>query len=352
MMDTPTITPTPSKHRATAAASPVCIDITDPETTAVAIAGAPFVDAPSVSDEEANSDSNQPSAIWRDALAKIDALEANDKIGSSEVATLTRATRDKLLGEFKPAYDELIAWLKTDMANADEIATGVGKLPRGKAYYEERLRYSTTTQMSAAEVHKLGLDEVARLNKDMQAVMEQVKFEGSLQDFFAFIRDGEQFYYPNDDSGRQQYITDAEAKIDFIRKRLPDYFGLLPKADLVVKRVEAYREQDGAAQHYNAGTPDGSRPGTYYAHLSDMTAMPANQLEVIAYHEGLPGHHMQISIAQELESMPSFRRQISFTAYVEGWALYSEWLAIEMGAYDDPYANFGRITSEIGRAHV
>jgi len=290
------------------------------------------------------------SAIWRDAKTKITALEDGGKITSAEAQVLLSATQEKLLSEFAPAYSELIGWMREDIANADDVATGVGTLPRGKAYYEERLRYSTTTQMTAAEVHQLGLDEVKRLNADMLAVMAQVKFKGSLQDFFAFIRDGEQFYYPDDDSGRQQYIDDAEAKIDFIRQRLPDYFGLLPKGGLVVKRVEAFREQDGAAQHYNPGTPDGSRPGTYYVHLSDMTAMPANQLEVIAYHEGLPGHHMQIAIAQELGSVPTFRRQARFTAYVEGWALYSEWLATEMGAYEDPYANFGRITSELWRA--
>ena len=309
------------------------------------IEGAPF-DRSGADGSESTADS----AIWQDVKTKIAALEEGGKIDSEEAATLTRSAQTKLLSEFAPAYQALINWIKEDMANADEVATGVGKLPRGKAYYDERLRYSTTTQMTAAEVHQLGLDEVERLNSDMLAVIEQVKFKGSLQDFFAFIRDGEQFYYPNDDSGRQQYIDDAEAKIDFIRKRLPDYFGLLPKAGLVVKRVEAFREQDGAAQHYNAGTPDGSRPGTYYVHLSDMTAMPANQLEVIAYHEGLPGHHMQIAIAQELSSVPTFRRQIGFTAYIEGWALYSEWLATEMGAYEDPYANFGRITSELWRA--
>jgi len=118
----------------------------------------------------------------------------------------------------------------------------------------------------------------------------------------------------------------------------------------VVKRVEAYREQDGAAQHYRPGTPDGSRPGTYYAHLSDMKAMPKNQLEVIAYHEGNPGHHMQVSIAQELEGIPTFRTQFWLSAYGEGWALYSELLAKEMGAYEDPYSDFGRLTTEMWRA--
>ncbi len=303
------------------------------------IAGAPF-------DNHASTDS----AIWQDAKRKIAALVENGKIDQSTATRLEAEASNALTSEFGPAYAATIAWLRSDIDNTDSIATGVGSLPRGKAYYEERLRASTTTDMTADQVHKLGLAEVERLNADMLAVMQQVKFDGDLQDFFAFIRDGKQFYYPDTDAGRQQYIDDAEAKLDFIRQRVPDYFGLLPKGDVVVKRVEAYREQPGAAQHYNAGTPDGSRPGIYYVHLSDMNAMPANQLEVIAYHEGLPGHHMQIAIAQELVSVPTFRRQVNFTAYVEGWALYSEWLALEMGAYEDPYANFGRITSELWRA--
>lgn len=132
---------------------------------------------------------------------------------------------------------------------------------------------------------------------------------------------------------------------------LPKHFGILPKADLVVKRVEPFREQKGAAQHYFPGTPDGSRPGVYYAHLSEMTAMPKAELEAIAYHEGLPGHHMQLAIAQELTTVPTFRRQAGFAAYSEGWGLYSEWLAREMpSTYQDPYSRFGRLGSEIWRA--
>jgi uncharacterized protein (DUF885 family) len=185
----------------------------------------------------------------------------------------------------------------------------------------------------------------------MLAIMDEVEFQGDLQAFFEEVRKGEWNYYPDTDEGRQAYIDDATLAIDNLKSLLPDYFGLLPKADLVVKRVEAFRERDGAAQHYYPGTPDGSRPGTYYAHLSDMNAMPKNQLEVIAYHEGLPGHHMQISIAQELEGVPQFQTQLGFTAYVEGWALYSEQLASEMpGTYTDAYQQFGRLSSEIWRA--
>ncbi len=308
------------------------------------IQGAPFT-------QNADATENpEDSAIWRDAKAKIAALKNADKISDSEAQELTNDTRTALLTQFAPAYQALINWVESDLKNADNIATGVGKLPRGEDYYAERLRFSTTTKMSAAEIHKLGLEEVERLTAEMQAVLKEVNFKGTLQEFFTYLRNDDQFYFPNTDTGRNQYLTDADDKIDGIRKRLPEYFGVLPKGDLIVKRVEAYREQDGAPQHYNRGTPDGSRPGIYYVHLSDTTAMPITELEVVAYHEGLPGHHMQIAIAQELESVPTFRRHISFTAYIEGWALYSEWLAIEMGAYEDPYSNFGRITTEIWRA--
>ena len=208
--------------------------------------------------------------------------------------------------------------------------------------------------MTPNEVHEIGLSEVARIREEMDALREKAGFEGDLQAFFAFLRDSkdnEEFYFPNTDEGRQGYIDTATADIENIKAQLGNYFGILPKADLLVKRVEAFREQDGAPQHYFPGTPDGSRPGVYYAHLSDMSAMPKRELEVIAYHEGLPGHHMQISIAQELEGIPEFRKQANYNAYAEGWGLYSEKLAKEMpGTFQDVYSDFGRLGSEIWRA--
>jgi uncharacterized protein (DUF885 family) len=205
--------------------------------------------------------------------------------------------------------------------------------------------------MTAEQVHQLGLQEVARLRGEMEALKDRVGFDGDLAAFFHFIHTDPRFKYPDTDAGRQAYIDDATAAIARIKQQLPNYFGLLPKADIVVKRVEAFREQAGAAQHYYPSTPDGSRPGVYYAHLSDMNAMPKPELEVIAYHEGLPGHHMQIAIAQELEGVPEFRKQARFTVYSEGWGLYSEWLAREMpGTYTDPYSEYGRLTSEMWRA--
>lgn len=298
-------------------------------------------------------DDGEDAAVFADAKSKIEALVEAGTIDEDRAGELLTQTSDALLNQVRPSYERLIAWLEEDMPNAMTTATGVGGQPNGEAYYAHRLKSSTTTDMSADEIHQLGLKEVARLRGEMEAIKDNVGFEGDLQEFFALLRDSkddERFYFPDTDAGRQGYIDEATAAIDDITVQLPEYFGILPKAKLEVKRVEAFREQDGAAQHYRPGTPDGSRSGTYYAHLSDMKAMPRNQLEVIAYHEGNPGHHMQISIAQELEDTPTFRTQIFFGAYVEGWALYSELLAKEMGAYEDPYSDFGRLTTELWRA--
>jgi uncharacterized protein (DUF885 family) len=288
--------------------------------------------------------------LWADANAKIDALQKAGKIDEAKSKELRDAARQALLESFKPSYDALIAWFESDMPNADVEASGVGALPRGLEFYDERLAYATTTGMTADEVHEFGLQEVARIRTEMEAIKTEVGFEGPLQEFFTFLREDPRFFFPDTDEGREGYLEAAREHLAVIDARLPDYFGLRPKASLEVKRVEAFREQPGAAQHYFPGTPDGSRPGIYYAHLSDMQAMPKHQLEVIAYHEGSPGHHMQISIAQELESVPEFRTQSFFNAYAEGWGLYAERLAKEMGAYQDPYSDFGRLSSEIWRA--
>ena len=303
------------------------------------IAGAPFSDG-------------KDSAIWADAQAKADALVKNGKIDATRAAALKQEARAALLEQFKPAYERVIAWCEEELPKAAVNAAGVGTTPaNGKAYYENRLRQMTTTDMSAEEIHALGLKEVARIKGEMNALKDKVGFKGDLDAFFAFIDSDPQFRFPNTDEGRQAYIDEATRMIANIKKELPNYFGLLPKADLEVRRVEAFRERDGAAQHYYPGTPDGSRPGVYYAHLSDMNAMPKPELEVIAYHEGLPGHHMQISIAQELTGVPKFRTQAGFTAYSEGWGLYSEWLAKQMpNTYQDPYSEFGRLSSEMWRA--
>ena len=306
------------------------------------ISGAPF------------DNSGTDSTLWADANSKVSALVKADTISQKQGDGLIKAVRSALINDFAPGYDDLIAFMIDDLENTSEEALGVHALPEGDEFYKYRLKSITTTNMTADQIHQLGLDEVKRIRGEMEVIKEKDGFKGTLQEYFAYIRDSKddaKFYYDNTDEGRQGYIDDATAAIENLKKELPNYFGILPKADLVVKRVEAFREQDGAPQHYYPGTPDGSRPGVYYAHLSDMKAMPKNELEVIAYHEGLPGHHMQISIAQELKGIPKFRTQAGSTAYVEGWALYTEALAKEMpNTYVTLGSDFGRLGSEMWRA--
>lgn len=301
------------------------------------ITGAPF-----------GGDGDSP--VWADAQAKIDGLVEAGKIDSAKADAYRTAARKSLLEKWLPAYQALISWFESEVPKADAVATGVGKNPNGKAYYEMLLVSSTTTDLTADQIHQIGLDEVARIKGEMEAIKGKVGFKGSLPDFFKYVRDDERFYYPNTDAGRQQYIDAATNHIAFMKQQLPQYFSILPKADVIVKRVESYREVAGGAQHYYMSTPDGTRPGVYYAHLLDMKSMPIPQLEVIAYHEALPGHHMNFAIAQELVDIPNFRKFLYVNAYQEGWGLYTEKLGKEMGAYRDPYSDFGRLTTEIWRA--
>lgn len=302
------------------------------------VTGAPF------------AESETGSALWDDANRKVDSLLEAGEIDRSQADILRGEIRTALLNHFKPAYDNLISWVESDMELAEEAPTGVSRHTDGEAFYNYKLRQITTTDLTADEIHEIGLAEVDRIQNEMEIIKEQVGFDGPLQEFFRFVNTDDRFYYPNNDEGRRAYLTDAKTYIDSLEVELDDYFGIQPKANLVVKRVEPFREQDGAPQHYMPGTPDGSRDGVYYVHLSDMTSMPKSTMESVAYHEGIPGHHMQISIAQELETVPMFRRQEYQGVYVEGWALYSEKLAKEMGAYEDPYSDFGRLVNEIWRA--
>ena len=296
------------------------------------------------------------SALLADGKAKIAKLVEGGKLSPQEAQQLTRQLSEAMVADMKPAYDRLASWIAEDRPNAAALAQGAGSLPDGDAYYTAMLSLMTTTDMTADQIHQLGLDEVARIRGEMEKVKEQAGFNGSLEEFFVFMRTDRQFYLPNDESGAREYIERATRHIDEMKLALPKFFGRLPKADLVVRRVEPYREEPGGAQHYQPGTPDGSRPGIYYAHLSDMNAMATYMLEDIAYHEGLPGHHMQISIQQELEAetgparLPKFRTQYGYTAYSEGWGLYAEALAKEMGFLKDPYSDFGRLSGEIWRA--
>jgi uncharacterized protein (DUF885 family) len=290
-------------------------------------------------------DSGRDSTLWADFQAKVGALEISDE----ERQRLLGEARTALVEVVAPAYGRLVAELEKQGAKASG-EDGVWKFENGDAYYAERLRWFTTTELSADEIHNIGLEEVSRIHGEMRAIMAQVGFEGSLAEFFEFMREAPQFYYPNTDEGRAAYLAEAVRLIDVMRERLPEQFGLLPQAELVVKRVESFRERSAGKAFYNGPPPDGSRPGIYYANLFNMADMPKYQMEALAYHEGIPGHHMQRAISVELEDIPEFQKYASFTAYTEGWGLYTEELGKDMGFYQDPYSDFGRLAMELWRA--
>ncbi|MDX1391996.1 MAG: DUF885 domain-containing protein, partial [Rheinheimera sp.] len=202
----------------------------------------------------------------------------------------------------------------------------------------------------AEYIHQLGLDEVARIHDEMRAIMTQTGFDGDLKAFFNFMQTDPQFYYPETEAGKAAYLAQATAVIDDMRTRLDQLFLVKPKADLIVKAVEPFREKSAGKAFYQRPSMDGSRPGIYYANLYRMSDMPKYELEALAYHEGIPGHHMQLAIAQELEGIPKFRRFGGYTAYNEGWGLYTELLPKEIGLYQDPYSDFGRLAMELWRA--
>ncbi|MFT5829410.1 MAG: hypothetical protein ACI9AB_002381, partial [Urechidicola sp.] len=190
-----------------------------------------------------------------------------------------------------------------------------------------------------------------RIHSEMELIKAEVEFEGTLLEFFEFIKNKEDLYYPNTDEGREAYLT-ANIKIkEDMEARLDDLFITKPKAELEVRRVEPYREESAGTAFYNSPAPDGSRPGIYYANLHDMSQMPKYEMEALTYHEAIPGHHMQLSIAQEIENLPLYRtRDAHYTSYVEGWGLYSEFVPKEMGFYEDPYSDFGRLSMELFRS--
>jgi len=296
------------------------------------ITGAPF-------------DNGEASTIWADFSKKVTAMDTDEETRQQ----LMSEAKQALIEQVKPAYDKLIGTMQNLYARST-TDDGAWKLPNGEAYYQHRLESITTTKLTAQEIHDIGLSEVARIHDEMREIMQKVGFEGNLQEFFEFMRVDPQFYYPETEEGRQRYLDEATALIDNMKTRLDELFYTKPKAELVVKAVEPFREQSAGKAFYQRPAPDGSRPGMYYANLYKMSSMPTYQMEALAYHEGIPGHHMQLAISQELDELPRFRRFGSATAYTEGWGLYSEFIPKEMGLYEDPYSDFGRLAMELWRA--
>ena len=285
------------------------------------------------------------STLLADFKRKVNKLE----IADSEKAALINEATEALKTAIKPSYNKLINYLAKLEKKAD-TRDGAWKFSEGEAFFNNALARTTTTDLTAKEIHQIGLAEVARIHDEMREIKDKVGFKGDLKAFMEFMKTDKQFYLPNTDEGKEKYLKDATAMIDNMKSRLDELFIVKPKADMIVKRVEAFREKAAGKAFYQQPAPDGSRPGIYYANLYDMEAMPTYQMEALAYHEGIPGHHMQIAIAQELEGVPKFRKFGGYTAYIEGWGLYSELVPKEMGLYEDPYSDFGRLAMELWRA--
>ncbi|KPV95392.1 hypothetical protein AN214_02476 [Pseudoalteromonas sp. P1-9] len=323
----------------------------DLETRAVKGIIAPKFVFPHVIDSSKNILKGAPFTTGEDSTLLTDFKRkvAKLEIAQNEKDALITDATNALKTAVGPAYESLISYLIGLESRADN-RDGAWKFPEGEAYYNNALARTTTTDLTAKEIHAIGLAEVARIHDEMREIKDKVGFKGDLKAFMEFMKTDKQFYLPNTEEGKAKYLADATAMIDNMKSRLDELFIVKPKADMIVKRVEAFREKAAGKAFYQQPAPDGSRPGIYYANLYDMEAMPTYQMEALAYHEGIPGHHMQIAIAQELEGVPKFRKFGGYTAYVEGWGLYSEMVPKEMGLYEDPYSDFGRLAMELWRA--
>ena len=285
------------------------------------------------------------SPLLADFRGKVDALAINEARRESLLARAELA----LLTSVRPAFEAVIAWAVENGKNATDD-DGIWKLPDGAVYYDFLLENFTTTRLTAAEIHEIGLHEVARLHGDMRALMKQVGFEGDLSAFFEFMRNDARFYYPDSDAGRAAWHADANRYIAGMRAKLPELFITLPRAEVVVRAVEPFREKSAGKAFYQRPSLDGTRPGVFYGNLYQMKEMPKYELEALVYHEAIPGHHMQNAIAMEDSSQPRFRGLGGYSAYGEGWGLYSERLGKELGFYADPWSEFGRLALELHRA--
>lgn len=296
------------------------------------ISGAPFGDGPDA-------------PLYADFKGKVAKL----KISQTEKDLLIADAAQALNASVKPAYEALIA----EMTAQEKVAgtdDGVWRFPDGAGYYAERLSNYTTTNMTPDQIHNLGLAQVARIHKEMRVVQKKMAVKGDLQAFFKYMRTEPKFYAAETAEGRALYLAETQKAQDAVTPLLPKWFGVLPKALLVVKPVEAFREKSAGKAFYQRPSPDGSRPGTYYANLYTMADMPLTEVEALFYHEGVPGHHLQLAIQTELKDVPAFRQFGGVTAYSEGWGLYSEKLAKDMGLYTDPARDFGRLQLELHRA--
>jgi uncharacterized protein (DUF885 family) len=283
-------------------------------------------------------------------VKKVDALK---DVTAADKAALQARSAQAIDSVVLPAYRRLIAFFEGQRSRSSDD-DGVWKLPDGDAYYAWRLRNQTSTRMTPQQVHDLGLSEVARIAAEMTSILRaQGQLQGDETPAHAMARLSRdpRFLYPNDDAGRQTALADYKSMIQDQLQRSRAIVGLVPSAAIDVQRVPEFKEKTSAGAYYQSPALDGTRPGVFFANLRDMNEVPRYGMRTLAIHEGVPGHHFQIALAQEQKGGPTFRKLLPFTAYAEGWALYAEWLGPELGVYkDDPFGDLGRLQAEMFRA--
>jgi uncharacterized protein (DUF885 family) len=269
-----------------------------------------------------------------------------DSIPAADQERLRAAARRAIEQDVLPAYLRLQKFFNNQYLPACRDTVGVWDTPGGADWYQQRVRWFTTTDLTADQIHEIGLKEVARIRGEMQKVIERVGFKGSFAEFLQFLRTDPQFRYTDPDQLLQAYLAMSK-RVDPL---LPQYFGRLPRMPYGVRPIPMESAPDTTTAYYQPPSMDGRRAGYYYVNLYKPEERPTYEIPVLTIHEAVPGHHLQIALAQELGEQPKFRRDFEATAFVEGWALYSESLGEEMGFYDDPYAKFGQLTYEMWRA--
>jgi len=276
-------------------------------------------------------------------VAALDAARKQQLTDAAVVAVRTRVY---------PAYARMSAALEALKPRAASQSAGVDRLPDGAAYYAAMLRQMTTTDYSPEKVHALGLAEVARITAEMDTLLKaQGLTSGSVGERMTALSKDARFLLPNNDDGRRQALARYQHILDEMSAQLPKYFRTVPRTRLTVERMPVSQEKGTSGAYYQQAAMDGSRPGTFFANLRDLSETPTWSMNTLAYHEGVPGHHLQISTALGLEGMPLIRQQTLYTAYAEGWALYAEEFAAEIGMYkDDPFGDLGRLQQELMRA--
>lgn len=269
-----------------------------------------------------------------------------EQFTAAQKQQLTKQYSALIMEQLVPAYAKMSEFLATTYIPNSRETVGYSDLPNGKAWYEYQIKQNTTLSLSADEIHEIGLQEVSRILNEMKAVKETVGFKGDLSEFFTHLRDSDEFYFDTP----EQLIAAYEAVKLKIDARVPKLFNIAPKADYVVKAVEDFRAESAAGASYQSPAPDGSRPGIFYINTFNLKAQPKFLLETLSIHEAAPGHHFQIALQQEVESLPEFRKFGGYTVFAEGWALYAESLGKELGLFTDPYMWYGRLADEQLRA--